>query len=225
MEALVAGLVERVGIVQGRTLPDPAQTLEPLSRSQTVLSEYGLYETCNIAYTREALEAGGPELFSPELMATMRRLLGRSLAIQAFGEDVDLAWRVKRAGVASRFATHAVVHHHVFPPDRQGLLRRSALVAGFPPLVARNPELRHAFLWGRLFLSARQAKLMAAIVGASGARRWRPALVLTAPYIGALLSQRWRGPEKSPVLPAIAQDLVEGAALLYSSACTRTVVL
>jgi glycosyltransferase involved in cell wall biosynthesis len=226
LEALVAGFVQGVGLVQGYTLPDPAQPLEPLSRSQAVVSEYGLYETCNIAYTREVLATAGPGPFSSGPMEDIRRLLGRSLAVQAFGEDADLAWRVKRAGASSRFASHAVVHHHVFPPSRRELLRRSTLVAGFPVLVSAHPELRRAFLWGRFFLSPRRAMILAAVTGSVAALRWRPAMALVAPYAGALLSADTGVRRRRKIVPArISQDVVETVALVYGSARARCLVL
>ena len=224
LEALVAGFADGIGIVQGRTLPDPDQPVAPLSRSQTVPREYGLYETCNIAYTRQAITDAGSPPFSSALAATLRRQLGPTVGGQAFGEDTDLAWRVRRAGHAARFAPEAVVHHHVFPPDVRYLLRRSALTAGFPLLVRRVPELRSAFLTGRVFLGPHRPFVWAALLGL-GRRRW--AIPLVVPYIVRIVDPRRAGWEdRLTAAPWIAlSHLVESGALLVGSVRNRKVVL
>lgn len=48
-------------------------------------------------YRREALEAVGPEVFDEDLFA--------------YFEDVDLAWRLRRAGWVHRYEPRAVAHH------------------------------------------------------------------------------------------------------------------
>src|SRR4051794_24353226 len=129
-----------VGLVQGCTVPSGPR--RPTDRSIEVTAERGLYESCNIAYRREALEevGGFDESFG-------RRFTGRP-----FGEDTDLAWRVRRAGWQTAFASHAVVRHYVFPGTWRTVLREEWRRGLFPWLVGQIPELRDELPAGRWFL-------------------------------------------------------------------------
>ena len=237
LEALLAGLRPDVGIVQGRTTADPAQPLEPLSRTQWTPAEFGLYETCNVAYRRAALHRAGPPAptgpFDTTFAATVARVLGERWARYPFGEDTELAWRVKRAGAGSRFAVHAVVDHEVSPPDPALLLRRAALAAAFPVLVREVPELREVFLWRRLVLGPHRARLWlaAAATGTALATRRPGPLLLAAPYaadVVGLRELRRRGGRRARVRAAgllVRRDLAETAALLRGSWRARTPVL
>ena len=236
LEALAAGLRDGVDIVQGRTIADPQQELRPLSRTQWTPCEWGGYETCNIAYDRRVLPGGGDPAAGPfdlDFAGNVAAALGPLFARYPFGEDTEMAWRVKRAGAVSRFAACAVVEHHVFPPDTRLQLRRAFLTAGFPLLVQRVPELRRAMLWRRYLLTPQRARTVAAVSGAAYAaitRDGRP-LVLAVPYAVEVLRtlqplrsyQRRARLRAMPVL--IARDLVETVALGYGSLRARRVVL
>jgi glycosyltransferase involved in cell wall biosynthesis len=163
-------------IVQGRTVPDPAQQdkLGPFSRTLDISAENGYYQTCNIAYRREVLEAldGFHEQF-------------RFPA----GEDTDLAWRAKEAGATTVFAADAVVHHDVRPSDFVVALRDSWRWQSAALAVSRHPGLREAFA-SRYFwrpshpVALRAAAGIAAIGRAPTSRRaWLTGLALAAPYI------------------------------------------
>jgi hypothetical protein len=225
--ALRAAGGEIVGIVQGRTVADPGARLGPLSRTQWTPAEYGLYETANIAYRREHLADGG---FDESRSAEVVDVLGPRIGKEPFGEDTELAWRVKRRGVASRFASGAVVAHHVYGADPRYLFRRAiAGGAGFPVLTGQVPELRRHFLWRRIFVSRRQAELVLAVGGgavAVGLRR-PAAAVATAPYLWSVLRPRRPGRRArlitAPVV--IARDLVQEAAAVYGSVRARRLVL
>ena len=237
LEALVAGLRDGVGLVQGRTTADPAQPLTALSRTQWTPAEFGLYETCNVAYTRAALEAAsapapaGP--FDLGFADTVADTLGPRWRHLPFGEDTELGWRVKRSGYGSRFAVHAVVDHEVFPPDPQLLTRRAALAAAFPVLVRRVPELREVFLWHRVVLGRQRALLWlaaGALAAAAAGRDPRPVL-LAVPYaarVAGLAELRRPGGRRARLAAApvlVRRDLVETAALLRGSLRARTPVL
>jgi glycosyltransferase involved in cell wall biosynthesis len=228
LEALVAGLTPDADMVQGRTGPDPAQPLEPLSRTQWTAWEFGLYETCNMAYRSAVLERLGPDPFRTDLPEAVNAVVGPVIGKQAFGEDTDMAWRVKRTGARSRFAVHAVVHHHVFPPDVGYLLRRAALTAGFPLLVRRIPEVRERFLWWGIFLGPRRPPFLLALAGAAAALGGRRrAILLALPYAWRLLRplERGRRARLRAAPPLVARDAVETAALSYGSVRARTPVL
>lgn len=227
LESLVAGLRTGVDLVQGLTRPDPDLPLRPLSRSQWTLAETGLYETCNIAYLRQAIERVEPPPFRNDLLDDVRAVVGVLTGNLGFAEDTQLGWRVRRSGGRTRFAPHAVVHHHVFPPDPGYVLRRAALSAGFPYLVRSIPEFRGS-LWHGYGLAPRRIRFLAAATGTvlavTSRRMW---VALAAPYVWDHVRPgraELRGRLKA--LPVLAvRDAIETAALLYGSARARRLVL
>lgn len=226
LESLLAGMRQDVAIVQGRTVADPTLPLEPLSRTQWTPAEYGLYETANIAYDAAAFRGVGG--FDEHLAEQVAKVLGARFGRYPFGEDTDLAWRVRRTGAATRFAPHALVHHHVFPPDARLLFRRAVLAAGFPLLIRETPELRRSFLTFR-FVLGRQRLLfligVAALVAAPLLSPWT--LVLTVPYAWRVLQplRRPRRPRLKAAPVLVARDAVETVALVVGSVRARSVVL
>ncbi len=226
LEALVAGVRAGADVVQGRTAPDPAQEVRALSRTQWTPAEYGAYETANIAYTRAAFEAAGG--FDEGFAADVAGVLGPRFAHLPFGEDTDLAWRVRRAGGRSAFAATALVHHHVFDPDPGLLLRRAWVAAAFPALVGRIPELRATMLHRRVFLGPRHQWLVLAVAGAGLARLDRRAGLAVVPYLWTVLRPGRRGGRRdrlraAPVL--VARDLLELGALAYGTSRSSHIVL
>lgn len=206
-------------LVQGAVLPPAGAKINPFDRFLAVTSEYGLYQTANLAIRRELFERIG----GFESVVTPRG--GKEL-----GEDAWLAWRARRAGARSTFAADAVVRHVVFARGPGGYLDEQRRVEWFPRLVERMPELRDAFLYKRWFLSHRSARFDLALVALAVALRSRRPwpLVAFAPY----LLEAWRasgawGPRQRPrVLPVhVAGDVVRLAALVKGSLRDRTPVL
>lgn len=224
LEALVAGMRQGTSIVQGRTTADPAQPLEPLSRTQWTPAEAGLYETSNIAYTAASLASVGG--FDEALAAQIAKVLGSRFGRYPFGEDTDLAWRVKRAGGRSRFAATAVVEHHVFDPDPGYLMRRSVVGAAWPLLVTKVPELDDVLI-GHVVLGPHRARVLLALagVGVAAAQPW--ALLAAVPWLWTGTRPTRRGRlARLKALPVLAtRDLVETGALAYGSARARRLVL
>ena len=224
LEGLVASWREGVALVQGRTTADPQQPVEPLSRTQWTPAEAGLYETSNVAYDRLSFDAAGgfDEAFADEVAQVLGPRFGR----YPFGEDTDLAWRVKRSGGASRFAATAVVHHHVFPPDRSYLLRRAVVGAGWPLLLRRVPELA-GLLTGGVVLGAHRRDVLLAVAGAAGAVVDRRAAVLALPWAWRVVRPLDPGRRaRVEAAPWVAlRDVVETAALLHGSRRARRLVL
>ncbi len=161
----------RIGIVQGKTLPEPGIPHHIFNFYIEVTEESFVYETANIFYRREAfLESGG---FSHDLHPDRQKPMG--------GEDIDLGWRVKKLGWKSTFAERALVYHAVERISFWTWLVLKQLYV-FPMLVRKHPELRR-FFYGRYFYNEAQALLALAMSGAIAAF-WSPlALLLTLPYI------------------------------------------
>jgi glycosyltransferase involved in cell wall biosynthesis len=153
LRAGLAGFEEGVGIVQGAVIPDPAKPLTVFSHTLLVDHETYCYQTANVFYRRECFEALGG--FIKNWMPRARRNVG--------GEDVDMAWRVKRKGWQARFREDALVYHDVVPvPIVDWMWIRSMVV--LPWLLARYPEIKPWMYWG-IFYDKAQALLTLGLVG------------------------------------------------------------
>jgi cellulose synthase/poly-beta-1,6-N-acetylglucosamine synthase-like glycosyltransferase len=167
----VAEFEEGVGIVQGRVVPESGVPYSIFNLSQSVEKESFLYEAANILYRREAFEQVGG--FPADLSPTADRPMG--------GEDVDLAWRVKRAGWRSRFAPSAVVTHEVVRmPLWRWFIDKHVYIC--PRFVRQFPELRR-FFYARYFFDRTQAWTLLAVLGIALAPLYWATLLLMAPYI------------------------------------------
>jgi GT2 family glycosyltransferase len=225
LDALVAPLADpAVGLVQGRT--QPAGEVGPNDRTIDVRSERGLYESCNIAYRRAVLESvGGFDEYFSDVGATARTTADTATSSRRhhFGEDTDLAWRVRRDGWRTAFADDAVVRHHVFPGNFADSLREEWRRRNFPYLVRKIPELRPLMPGGRWCLRRHSAFAQLALVGVVVApRSWKLGAVLAAPYACWLL-RRTRDPRV--IVRLVSRDAVGSTALLVGSIEQRTLVL
>jgi cellulose synthase/poly-beta-1,6-N-acetylglucosamine synthase-like glycosyltransferase len=220
LRALVAGL-DGADLAQGRTELDPSQdgNRVPFSHFVGVTSESGYYETCNIAYRRATLEqvGGFDEGFR-----------------YPFGEDTDLAWRVKAAGGRTVFVPDAVVLHDVvalpYLQHLQRLQRREGLVRA----LGRHPGLRDDVGLGLFLWPTHPPALAAAAAGAAAIVRPSWPTVAAALAAGAWYAQvcRWNTPKPArraqwaAVVPMrLAADLYEIAVLARASVRHRTVLL
>lgn len=207
----------QVGLVQGRTVPDPQAIMTSMSRSLLIETENGLYETANMFYRRSAFETSG----GFERDATPNALQPTG------GEDTDLAWRVKHQGWSSAFVPEALVMHAVLPITRgQWLVDRRFLI--FPRLVARHPQLRRQF-YARYFYDEVQAWLVLGLLGSALAAVGSPWCWLAwAPYVARRLRDRstaspalrWLRP-----LVYLPRDLCTFVCLLAGSLRYRTLLL
>ena len=167
----VAAFADGVGLVQGRTIPEPDQPHSIFNYYITVEKESFLYEACNIFYRRESFEGVGG--FLPDMDPHAERPRG--------GEDVDLAWNVKRAGWKSRFAGDAVVMHEVARIGlSQWLVNKRLYIV--PDVLRKFPELRK-FFFARLFYDKAQAYFALALIALGAAFLSPLTLVLTLPYV------------------------------------------
>ncbi len=199
-----------VGLVQGRTLP--ARPPGPNDRTIDVTSEYGLYESCNIAYRRSAIVSlgGFDEHFADGVRAPH------------FGEDTDLAWRARSAGWETAFAHEAVVRHAVFPSGPIEALAREWQKGRLCYLVRRVPDLRDSLPSGRYWLRRQSAWAQLALGGAIVAIR-RPVVgaAMAAPY-GVWLA---RNRPLREIPRSAARDLVASVALVTGSLRHRSLLL
>jgi len=199
-------------LVQGAVRPDPAAVRTPFDRTLSVERESGLYETANLFLRRAAYDAAGG--FGPGFQRGRR----------TFGEDVVLAWRVRRTGARTAFRADALVHHAVFPGTPRQLLADRARLRFFCALVAEFPELREGVMHRRWFLSPRTLDFDLAVAGALAALAARSPLPLLAAAAYARRARReWAGPRHAAIL-ALA-DAVALAALLRGSLERRALLL
>lgn len=210
--------LEDVDIVQGQTLPDPAQerTLGPFSHTMRVTGEQ-FYETCNVAYRREVLERaqGFDETFR-----------------QPYGEDFDLAWRAKEQGATSAYAPEALVFHDVTRSSFSAYVRQTRRLHGAALVLSKHPELRRGLHW-RLFFRPSHPWALAALAGLVTAairpRRRLAGFVLGVPYVVYRVGIRplpGRRRTRLVVIPlAFVGDLVEVARLAAASIRLRTLFL
>lgn len=218
LATLVRGL-DDFDLVQGMTVPDPAQHHRWGDFSHTIeaLEPRGWYQTCNIGYRRSVIERIGG--FDEDFF-------------YAYGEDADLAWRAKESGAVDLFEPDALVYHDVSDSRFLDKARRMPREVGVVLLVARHPELRK-LLHGRGWLvreyhpAAVLAVVTGAIAAASPRRPGRVAMAILA--LGLYLRQRplrIRRRYKPLVAPlTLALDLEEIAVLAAASIRYRTVVL
>ncbi|MEO7144562.1 MAG: glycosyltransferase [Bryobacteraceae bacterium] len=168
----LAAFSDGVGLVQGRTERDPNGRPGIFTHFIIVRSESFHYESCNVFYRREAYEQAGG----------FRGVDGTPMApTPTGGEDIDLAWRVKRLNWRSVFAPDALIYHAVLPlPKIRWLYDKRK--TPFPGLIKQFPELRQ-FMCLRYFYDRSQALFCLLLVGLALAFVHVAALLLCVPYI------------------------------------------
>jgi glycosyltransferase involved in cell wall biosynthesis len=168
-----------VGVACGATLAE-----EPFNDGWPATMEVtewtGRYESCNIAFRR------GPFAESA----------GFDEEVGHFWEDTAAGYAMRRGGWRAVFVPDAVVRHDVTYPGFWWHVRRQLKQANMGPVLARYPEIAGDHLWAGVFLSPREAKLVAALAGALLARRRPLALTLVLPYVQERLPPRvWGRPK------------------------------
>lgn len=203
-------------IVQGTTLPDPAEDqflkAAPWSRTQRITPPVPWAQCCNIVYPRELMEQVGG--FDESMMT---------------GEDTDLALRARAAGATYVGAPEVLTYHAVEAVALPGRLRGLWRWHHLPDLIRRHPELRRDMpLW--FFWKRRHVWLPLAVAGlVLGRRRGRwaalalPYLLHALPDHGGGVRGRLRSISELPGQAAI--DATEMAALARGSVEHRTLFL
>lgn len=213
----LAAFEDGVGLVQGRTIPEPGVPRTALCAFVWVEQENFIYETANVFYRREAFEQTGG--FHADMHVNRDRPVG--------GEDVDLAWRVKRAGWRSEFAAEALVMHEVVRLSYWRWLCEKRLFI-FPRLVRDFPELRR-FFFMRCFYNSAHAALVLALAGAALALVSLWFLVLAVPYVALRLfepTESFRGIRRPLRVAAhFVRDSISVGLLVAGSVYYRTILL
>jgi glycosyltransferase involved in cell wall biosynthesis len=166
----LAAFHEGIGLVQGRTQPDPSARRGIFDHCLVVEQESFFYETANIFYRREALEQSGG--FPADLTPTADTPLG--------GEDTYVAWTIIRYGWKTRFCREALVSHAVMPASPWKWLFIRNLIE-IPRLTRGFPEIRRFMAYG-YFLDRAQALLVLALAGILAAISQPLWLLLCLPY-------------------------------------------
>ena len=218
LRAGLAAFSNGIGLVQGRTERDPEGQPGIFTHFIIVRSESFHYESCNVFYLREAYEQAGG----------FRGVDGTPNALTPTGgEDIDLAWRVRRLGWKTVFATGALVIHAVLPlPKIRWLYDKRKYP--FPGLIKQFPELRQ-FMCARYFYDRAQAFFCLLLLGPGLAFVHPVFLLLCLPYVIYRSSERsatLKGPFR--LLRAaiyIPRDAVLFGLLLLTSVRTRSLLL
>lgn len=212
-------------VVQGAVHADPAgrDAMGPWDHTKWIRRPTPFFETCNVAYRRDAFErADGFDEDDPLLHPPSGR---------AFGEDVCLAWQVQAGGGTSAWAPNALVHHRCIPSDFSRWLADQRELAGFPGLARRSPLVAQ-WLHRGVFLDRRSELFDLAVVGLAAAvltRRPWP-LLAGAPWLRRRLrNARALAGRKSQVPDVLARlawsDTVALAAMARGSVVHRRLVL
>ena len=214
----VAHFTGEVGIVQGRTLPEPDKKLGIFKWYLHVEKETPLYEAANIFYRRIAFERAGG--FPSDLTPHADHPMG--------GEDVAAAWKVKRLGWLSCFAPEALVYHEVVPLRVRDWIWIKHLYI-WPSLLKDFPELR-PFMFRSYFFDRAQALLVllscAILLGLMLHPLW---LLLSVPYLlyrGLEPTRSMRGVLRMGRIAAyFARDVSSFVLLIAGSVRSRCLLL
>jgi glycosyltransferase involved in cell wall biosynthesis len=238
---LGAGLaaIAEVDLVQGRVVPDPAAARTPGDRTVEVRDERGFYETANLLVTRATFDAVGG--FSDWVLEHEARTGShrhrpedrrRARAARTpIGEDTLFAWRARRAGASTAFATGAEVHHAVVPGTmRDAIADHWHWSRDMPGLARQVPELRDSCFYRRWFFHSRTARFDLAVAAlAAAALTRRPAFLAAAlPYARWLTSESGAVPggrRPAHLLNSVVTDATTLAGLLVGSVAWRSLVL
>lgn len=225
--AVLSEALARSDVVQGLTEVDPEGAVDrgPFARTMIIDRFSWKFETCNIAYRRDALES---------LRGFDERFPG------PYGEDCDLGWRATKAGLSLAWAPGAVVLHRVETTgsrlgDWMLSLKKTRWTRYASRMVKMHPQMRRNFSL-RIFYQPYHLPAIAAVAGlgmAVGSRR-RPraallGLAMTIPWLRyRLVVDRppARGRWLWAVLPmALAIDIAEVGSVLEGSVRHKTLLL
>ena len=194
----------RLGVVQGRVKPPPDFDPSTAGRWQVWRDIEGpspWFEGTNIFYRREALEQAG----------------GFNEEMGIWGEDTDLGWKVLEAGWNRGYCSEALVRHDVEVRDWRWWLRFSWKDRNLVRVAATHPQIRREAFWRPWAMRREDAVVAWAALGVVLGMRWRPAILLAAPYVW---SMRPRPGEGNPLIEAM--KIVSVDAVRLTARLTRS---
>jgi glycosyltransferase involved in cell wall biosynthesis len=202
--------------VVGRTDPDPVDAdrlVRPFARTLRSRSTR-FAPTANVFYRREDIIAvGGFDRRFPS----------------AAGEDTELSLRVRETGVDPVYEPDALVHHAVHPGGFRAALRDTRRWVDIPLVLRLHPGRRDELAVRRWFWKRSHPRVLLVLAGLALGRRWRPALLLAAPWVWfrVRVDPACPGPRRRWLaLPAVlVVDTAEVVAMVEGSLKHRTLIL
>jgi GT2 family glycosyltransferase len=161
---------EALGVLQGRVRPPrdvDMGALPPWSHWQVIDAPTPYFEACNIFYRRAALVEVG----------------GFDESIGWWGEDTALGWRVIEAGWGRGFTAKATVEHDVVLRGWKWHFVTGHLERANVQLAKAHPGFRAEAFWRPWAFRRQDAGFVFFVVGLLIGLRFRPALLLAAPYL------------------------------------------
>jgi GT2 family glycosyltransferase len=177
-----------LGVIQGRVVPPSDYDVThpgPWDVWRKVEGETPWFEGSNLFYRRAALEDAG----------------GFNEEFGIWGEDSDLGWKVVERGWKRGFAASATVEHEVQTRDWTWWLRFAWKDENLVHLAAAHPQVRTDGFWRPWAVRRDDVPVAVFVAGCAIALRWRPAVLLAAPYL-------WRRRPREGISPAEAVQLV-----------------
>ena len=172
-----------VGVAQGRTRAPDGVDVHRLQGRYVwrVISEPTPYfDACNIFYRRAALDRAGG--FDEEICWWPRFGFPGAVPV-AWGEDTAAGWSVVESGWERGFVPDAVVVHPVEERSMRWHLKHAYLDRAIVALAVAHPGYRQEAFWRPWAYRREDAAFVAAVAGAVGALRWRPAALAALPYL------------------------------------------
>ena len=159
-----------VGVLQAHTALPPGTDIRQLDRWviwREVTGPTAWFEGTNIFYARAAVAEVG----------------GFDESLEIWGEDSDLGWKVVEAGWRRGYTDRAVVTHALADRGWRGAVRSGWRDGQLVDVAGRHPAMRAQGFWRSWAITRQGAFFAIAIVGVTAATKWRPAIVLAAPYV------------------------------------------
>jgi glycosyltransferase involved in cell wall biosynthesis len=224
---LAAGLVAfadpAVALATGPVRPKPGQPVRITSKTTFATeTEHPTFATANAWYRRDVFQGLG----GFDAAICFRDPFDRATE----GSDVDLAWRLIKAGHARRFLPGAVVTHEVEDQPLGLWLIEGTRLFILPELVRRHPELRRELLHARVFFHPRgtaKVVVLGALLAGAVVAPWLLALPPAALLLHAARRARGGGLAHAALKACgdVTREAITLATLLYGSLRFRSPVL
>lgn len=198
-----------IGIIQGRTVPDPSAQRGWWSATRQVESVSWLFEGCNLFVRRGALEQSG----------------GFDEGFGYHAEDTAFGWEVVDRGWDVAYEHEALVLHDVTEPPFRWHLERGFAEGRLVEVAVRHPAMRRKLFWRPWAFRRRNAAFGVALVGLLLGVRWRGALCLMLPYAAERPPRSISRAGAELLAKQVALDAAVFAGMTSGSIRHRTLVL